>query len=103
MMPMKPKTFSAINRKARYESSPERILEREFYKSRQWRSLRKWYLAEQPLCECGCHLPAEQVHHKIEVKKRPDLALDPTNLQSLTRACHSRITRERQINATRKP
>ena len=65
-MPTKPPTFHAVDRKARYESSPERIQEREFYKSKPWRSLRRWYLSEHSLCECGdCHLPAEQVHHVV--------------------------------------
>lgn len=32
---------------------------------------------------------AEQVHHKIELKERPDLGLDDKNLTSLCTKCHN--------------
>ena len=65
-----------------------------------WRSVRREYLAEHPFCErqskCG-RLPmsmrlATEVHHRQTVARRPDLRLDPTNLEALCHACHSEIT-----------
>ena len=60
----------------------------------EWAKLRKQMLAEYPTCDCGA--PAVEVHHVISVRERPDLRLDPSNLQCLCRSCHSRITARTQ-------
>ncbi|WP_083836671.1 HNH endonuclease [Granulicella mallensis] len=37
-------------------------------------------------------IPAEEVHHEIPVNTDPSRRLDLTNLNSLCKTCHSRIT-----------
>lgn len=80
-----------------YEQCDTRQADRRFYASAQWRKVRSIKLAINPICQCedNCGRIAEQVHHVIERKLRPDLAYDLNNLQSLTRQCHSRITAAR--------
>ncbi|RCS48509.1 HNH endonuclease signature motif containing protein [Bremerella cremea] len=81
----------------RYEQSQQRKEDRAFYSSARWQRCRKRYIQQQPLCECGCGEMATEVHHKIDRKERPDLAFDFDNLEAMTKPCHSRITRERQL------
>lgn len=55
----------------------------KFYKSREWRELREEVLREhhyecQHCLERGKYTPATMVHHVMEVRKRPDLALSKT-------------------------
>lgn len=100
-MPHKIKTLKTKSTPS-IEDNPDRQADIEFYKSRRWRSLRKIKLRQDPVCECPeqCGKLAEQVHHILDRKARPDLAYDLDNLQSLTCRCHSRITRQRQLNQT---
>jgi 5-methylcytosine-specific restriction protein A len=67
---------------------------RRFYQSPAWRSLRLVKLRRDPLCQdCEGHgrlTPATEVHHELERRDRPDLALDLDNLASLCRPCHNR-------------
>jgi 5-methylcytosine-specific restriction enzyme A len=75
----------------------DRAARLKFYSSAPWRKMRKWYLSQHPLCErCkdedGKLEPATEVDHKIPLEQRPDLALDPKNLQSLCKPCHSAKT-----------
>jgi len=68
----------------------------KFYNSKEWKDLRKYVNTIRPLCE-ECKIkgelkPAAEIHHIISVKNAPDLRLDPDNLQSLCKECHSRIT-----------
>lgn len=64
---------------------------REWYGA-DWRAVRAAHLAEHPTCEqCGSTDRLE-VHHKIAVRKRPDLRLDRSNLVTVCLKCHSRIT-----------
>jgi 5-methylcytosine-specific restriction enzyme A len=67
-----------------------------FYRSRAWRTLRRSVLWDRPLCE-DCRAldpprltPANEVHHEIPRKEDPSRALDPANLVSLCKPCHSR-------------
>lgn len=94
-MPRKIPTHQPIPTQRRYEQRPERQADARFYASMRWREVRAAKLRANPLCECGCEWPAQEVHHKLDRKLRPDLAFALDNLQSLTKACHSRITRER--------
>ena len=58
-----------------------------------WRKLRLWHLAGEPLCRrCGSLgrvTEATQVDHIIPIRDAPDRILDPTNLQSLCDNCHN--------------
>jgi 5-methylcytosine-specific restriction endonuclease McrA len=66
---------------------------REFYDSREWRLLRAAHLELHPECEdclaAGRREAASQVDHIQALRIRPDLALEPSNLRSLCRSCHS--------------
>jgi len=79
--------------RAAYERSPVRKADRAFYNSPRWRRLRALKLKTSPLCErCkanGFVTRAAQVHHMVERKARPDLALDIANLQSVCLPCHN--------------
>lgn len=79
---------------ASYERGPQRRADKRFYASDEWRSLRLAYIQQHPLCEdCleqGTFTPSEHVHHVIDRKKAPELALEWTNLRGLCVPCHSR-------------
>lgn len=78
---------------ASYERAPSRQADKHFYSSKPWLLLRAWKLRLFPCCE-DCEREgrvelAAHVHHKEPRKARPDLALDPSNLESLCVACHN--------------
>ena len=73
----------------------------KWYSQSAWRKqLRPAFLAENPLC-ARCGYPANEVHHKIDRRERPDLAWDWANLESLCKPCHSRETATRQSKGKR--
>lgn len=76
-----------------------------FLSTKAWRVTRKAYLAEHPLCErCraeGLTVPATVVHHRIDRRDRPDLALEWDNLEALCATCHNAETARRQGRRTR--
>lgn len=78
------------------DDSPHRQEDKAFYSSARWRRLRAMKLRLNALCECGCGLVAQDVHHIVDRKEAPDLAYDVGNLASMAKACHSRITKSRQ-------
>jgi 5-methylcytosine-specific restriction endonuclease McrA len=53
-----------------------------------WRRLRKEHLRHHPFC-IRCGNPAREVDHIIPRFAAPERRLDPTNLQSLCKNCHS--------------
>jgi 5-methylcytosine-specific restriction protein A len=61
-----------------------------------WRRLRTAHLQANPLCahclKMGIIRVAEVVDHIIPISERPDLRLDPDNLQSLDAQCHNAKT-----------
>lgn len=64
-----------------------------FYTSPAWRHLQAQVLKrdhyECQRCKAkGLVSQARTVHHIQYVKKRPDLALDPSNLESICESCH---------------
>lgn len=67
-----------------------------FYKSWSWRQKRKQILQRDNF-ECqrcksqGRMSKATTVHHKKELKERPDLGMDQDNLTSVCFACHNEI------------
>jgi 5-methylcytosine-specific restriction protein A len=69
--------------------SPSRVY------GRAWQRLRVAYLAQNPLCECGCGHPATVVDHKKPHNGNHSLLMDWDNLQALTKPCHDRKTAAR--------
>src|SRR5262245_10451089 len=62
-----------------------------FYDTYAWRQLSRARLAANPVCvDCGGR--ATDADHVLSVRERPDLALDPDNVVSRCRRCHSRRT-----------
>ncbi|MBI1348024.1 hypothetical protein GC163_17260 [bacterium] len=80
------------------DDSPHRQEDKAFYSAPRWRRLRAMKLRMSPLCECGCGQAAKDVHHIIDRKEAPELAYEISNLQSLTKRCHSRTTRESRFH-----
>lgn len=76
-----------------------RSVDKAFYDSTQWKSVRNAYISTHPLCEeClkrGLYNPAEHVHHKVWLNKtnvnNPDISLNPSNLISVCIECHNKI------------
>lgn len=66
--------------------------------SRRWQRLRLMHLARFPMCADpfaihlreGRSVPATQVDHRRGLRTHPELAFEPSNLQSLCGPCHSR-------------
>lgn len=56
-----------------------------------WRRLRARHLEQHPLC-ATCGAVARYVDHKQTIRDAPERRLDPSNLESLCRSCHSRKT-----------
>lgn len=62
----------------------------------RWEHTRRAYLHAHPYCECGCGAPATDVHHLDGQGPSGPRGHDPTNLQALAHACHSRLTAQHQ-------
>lgn len=78
-----------VERRAAYDAA--RVSLSRIY-GRRWQRLRGWYLAQHPLCECGCGYAATVVDHRVAHHGDPGLMYDIGNLQALTKACHDRKT-----------
>lgn len=74
-------------RKARFDQQRPSASARGY--DADWRKLRARHLAAHPFCR-RCGAPAAEVDHVEPVRSAPSRRLDPTNLQSLCRPCHSR-------------
>jgi 5-methylcytosine-specific restriction endonuclease McrA len=91
-MPIKPQThYKTIKRRLDRGRTKDR-----FYDSPAWRALRREKLTLCPLCEIckaeGRITVATEVHHLKERRDHPELALSMSNLQSLCKSCHSRLS-----------
>jgi 5-methylcytosine-specific restriction enzyme A len=62
---------------------------------RRWRRLRLAYLAQHPLCECGCGYAATVVDHKTPHNGDRALLFAWDNLQAMTKSCHDAKTAAR--------
>ena len=87
----------AHQREAWREQNARRPRElRAFYDSAEWRQLRVAHLELYPECQdcaaAGRATPAHSVDHVLPLRDRPDLALEPSNLKSLCKSCHSSKT-----------
>lgn len=71
---------------------------RDVYKSRRWKYLRRRILFENPLCPCG--ELATTVDHIVPLKDG-GLVLARANLQALCASCHSRKSRSEQLRRGR--
>lgn len=74
-----------------------------FYLSPAWKTLRLKILraAGWRCAMCGAaRRHGTQVDHIIPRRKRPDLALDPRNLQVLCPSCHSSAKRCHELQGT---
>jgi hypothetical protein len=71
------------------------------YDTKRWRITRRRVLFDRSICEHhDCDEISTDVHHLQSPEERPDLAFSLSNLAALCHACHSRVTRNEQINAT---
>lgn len=59
---------------------------------RRWQRLRQAFLAQNPLCACGCGYPATVVDHKRPHNGNDALLYDWDNLQAMAKPCHDRKT-----------
>ena len=97
-MAQKPPTFLQ-----RMRSKGPKIRRRTdgFYQAARWRKLRRYVIANEPLCRdpFGEHaewsevVSATEVDHIVPRRIRPDLELSLENLQALCKRCHSRKTK----------
>lgn len=107
--PKKPCSFPGCPRltNGRYCEEHERLMNTRYnkferpYKSgerygSEWRKIRTRYIKAHAFCEdClsrGRYVPATEVHHKLPLKDGG--TNDESNLMSLCKSCHSRITVE---------
>ena len=85
-----PRADAALaERHAQYDQqqrSPEAV---SFYRSKQWQTLRRDVLDDQPICAICRRQFASDVDHIQPRTARPDLQWDRDNLQGLCAACHS--------------
>ena len=86
-MPRKPNTHRAERRPEHRRSASDRGYDRD------WAALRAAHLRAAPFCAwCESRGVLEFgrliVDHVLPVHVRPDLRLDPLNLQTLCRGCH---------------
>lgn len=69
-----------------------------FYLGRPWKQIRVYILQRDSYqCQICKKRWANTVHHIIPRSERPDLALDPDNLESVCRICHNQEHPEKQI------
>jgi 5-methylcytosine-specific restriction protein A len=70
----------------------------DFYSSKEWRTLRKLFIIDHPLCiyclDEGSIKLAEIIHHKEEIKENFNKRLDRDNLESVCRIHHNKIHKQ---------
>lgn len=97
-MPNAPQTHRPHGTGQRVQEHQYRGSSRERGYDSDWEKVRKQFAAENPICVMcereGRTALVEEVDHIIPVKVRPDLRLDPSNLQSLCKSCHQKKTNQ---------
>jgi 5-methylcytosine-specific restriction enzyme A len=63
---------------------------KRFMGSKEWKQLREQHRKRYPFC-AQCGVPATDVDHIQPARLYPERRLDPTNLRSLCRDCHSHV------------
>lgn len=67
-----------------------------FYREKEWLNLRALKLSINPMCQrCSKEerpVPADQVHHIVDIRDDPERRLDISNLESLCAKCHAKET-----------
>lgn len=95
-MPMRPPAHSQLQRKQRPPMRDHRPSACARGYDRTWQRLRLMHIRAHPLCKLceaqGLIVQAEDVDHVIPHQGNDGLRLDPSNLQSLCKPCHSRKT-----------
>jgi 5-methylcytosine-specific restriction endonuclease McrA len=76
----------AAERKARFDKTRPSAAQRGL--GGDWRKLRAAHLEKHPWCR-RCGAKATEVDHIVPRRLAPERRLDPTNLQSICRTCHS--------------
>lgn len=89
----------AAERKARFDKKRPSATARGL--GADWRKLRAEHLKRHPWCRL-CGAQATDVDHIVPRRIAPERRLDPTNLQSLCKSCHSGAKqREERRNTAR--
>lgn len=88
------------NQGTRYNPDP-------FYHTREWKSIRKAKLRQDPYCECpdckGKKIPATMVDHITPIKQGGSRT-EMSNLQSMTDSCHAKKSaREKNEKYRKRP
>lgn len=92
---MKPRGVAERERKRIIDQHRPSSSERGY--DADWQRARAAYLAEHPWCSVWqCRSRATDVDHKLSVRDRPDLRLDPTNFRPFCRSHHSARTAKDQ-------
>jgi 5-methylcytosine-specific restriction endonuclease McrA len=97
-MPQKFQTFRSSAAPS-IQDNRDRLEAQKFYRSPRWVRLRAMKLRRSPICECPdrCGQLANECHHILDRKTFPEKVFDIENLEALTKRCHSRITKARQL------
>lgn len=65
----------------------------KFYKSKQWRDVRRYIIERDLGLCCRCGKPGNIVHHKIYITPEnindPNITLNEDNLETLCEVCHN--------------
>ncbi|MBW8384449.1 MAG: HNH endonuclease [Youngiibacter sp.] len=77
---------------------------KRFYKSKQWKNVRKYVLMRDKYLCVKCGQPAEEVHHIVMLTPEnigdPAISMSDKNLISLCRDCHFREHKEHRLSAS---
>jgi len=76
----------------------------DLYHSKPWYDMREYILYRDKFCRiCSTEehpVVCTEIDHIIPIRERPDLRLDPSNLQGLCAVCHGRKTYEEVLKGT---
>lgn len=64
---------------------PSRV---KFYKSKEWKAMKSFVIALNPVCQICNKRLSQETDHVLPLRMRPDLALTLSNLQAVCSICH---------------